>query len=82
MTKALGEVVKVVAELCGAPELSLTPHTRLTADLGLDSVRAVELMLDVEERLGCMLPEVVLRDVRTLGDLARAVDAARGAGDA
>jgi long-chain acyl-CoA synthetase len=73
----LARVIALVAELCGREAASVGPGTRLTADLGLDSVRAVELALDVEERLGCRIPERRMRDVRTVGDLAAAVAASR-----
>jgi len=51
----------------------LTEGTRLLADLGLDSVQAMEILLEAEERFDISIPLNVLPSVRTVGDLARRV---------
>lgn len=53
---------------------TLGPDTDLTADLGLDSPRVLDLVLEVEERFDVSVPMNVLPDVRTVRDLALAVE--------
>ena len=51
----------------------LTEGTQILADLGLDSVQAMEILLEAEERFDISIPLNVLPSVRTVGDLARRV---------
>lgn len=73
----LSEVVAVVREKLPRCPATIEAGTKLTSDLGVDSVQAVELVVDVEERFDCQLPDVVVRDIRTVGDLAVAIAGAR-----
>ena len=45
-------------------------QTEFVADLGLDSVRVMELLLEIEEQFDVSIPLNVLPDVRTVDDLA------------
>jgi len=67
----LAQTCEVLARFAkGQP---LTEGTRLLADLGLDSVQAMEILLEAEERFDISIPLNVLPSVRTVGDLARRV---------
>lgn len=57
----------------------LTENTELVADLGLDSLKIMELMLEIEDRFDISIPLNVLPDIRTIKDLAVTV-ASLGAG--
>ena len=48
----------------------MTEATELVADLGLDSVQVMELLLEAEERLDISIPLNILPSVRTVRDLA------------
>jgi acyl carrier protein len=48
---------------------TLTPETELVADLGLDSVQVMELLLELEDEFDVSIPLNVLPDVRTVNDL-------------
>ncbi len=66
----VGEIVQLLRKIVYAPDGSITPQTRL-ADLGLDSLDLIEAGLELEALLGRDLPEDALRDVETVGDVAR-----------
>ena len=48
----------------------LSEETELTEDLGLDSMRAMQLLLEAEDKFDISIPLNVLPDVRTVKDLA------------
>ena len=64
---------RVVADNLGVALEDLTPEVSLTDDLAADSLDLLELALALEEELGFTVPERVLSDVRTYGDLVRAM---------
>ncbi len=56
---------------------SLVPHaevldedTELVGNLGLDSMKVMNLLQEIEDRFDVSIPLNVLPDVRTVGDLA------------
>lgn len=60
----------IVANLSCDPE-SVTIEASLTEDLELDSLDAVDLNAALEEELGVAMPDEVLKDVQTVGDIVR-----------
>ena len=48
----------------------LGEETELVADLGLDSLKIMELMLEIEDHFDVSIPLNVLPDIRTIKDLA------------
>ena len=51
----------------------LSEDTEFISDLGLDSMRVMQLLLDTEERFDVSIPLNIIPDVRTIGDFARRV---------
>lgn len=49
---------------------NIDQDTELVADLGLDSVQVMELLLQVEDRFDVSVPLNILPEVRTVKDLA------------
>ncbi len=49
---------------------SLSEETELVADLEIDSLKLMELMLEIEDRFDVSVPLNVLPDVSTVKDLA------------
>ena len=47
----------------------LSEDTELVADLGLDSVQVMELLLKIEDQFDISIPLNILPDVRTVKDL-------------
>ena len=50
---------------------SVSIEASLTEDLELDSLDAVDLNAALEEELGVAMPDEVLKDVQTVGDIVR-----------
>jgi acyl carrier protein len=56
----------------------LTEDTELVADLGLDSLKIMDMLLWIEDRFDASIPLNVLTDVRTVRDLAVQLEALIG----
>lgn len=52
--------------------------TELVADLGLDSVQVMELLLEIEDHFDVSIPLNVLPDVRTVSDLSEQLQSITG----
>ena len=74
----LATLLVVVAEKTGYPVDLLRPEMALEADLGIDSVKRVEILSALEERLPALaqLEPAALTEMRTLGDIVSRLDAA------
>jgi acyl carrier protein len=53
-------------------ELSESSH--LVADLGIDSLGVMEVVADLEDKFRLHIPDEALRDVDTVGSVAKAVE--------
>jgi acyl carrier protein len=53
---------------------SLSEETEFVSDLGLDSMKVMQLLLDTEERFDVSIPLNIIPDVRTVGHFARCVE--------
>lgn len=65
----LPELYAILKPFAGDKPLGET--TELVADLGLDSVQVMELLLQIEDRFDISIPLNILPGVRTVRDLAR-----------
>jgi acyl carrier protein len=71
------EILAVLAELArehGRPVARIDADADLIADLGLDSMTATALVIDVEDRFGIDLPDTELAGVRRIGELVALVE--------
>ena len=71
-------LVDVIHQVCGIPVDLLGADTDLMS-LGVDSLAVVEVIVELEMRLGIELPLEVLRrldEVRTIGGVTTALEAA------
>ena len=53
---------------------SLSEETEFTSDLGLDSMKVMQLLLDTEERFDISIPLNIIPDVRTIGHFAHCLE--------
>jgi len=67
-------VLDVLALVSGVPRASLRPEQDLVADLGLDSPKAVRLLVELEERLGAEIDDAEAAGLSTVGDLLQLAD--------
>jgi acyl carrier protein len=68
---------RLVAEQLGIGTEELSPIVSLTDDLAADSLDLVELALAIEQDLDIVLPDNLMAEVRTYGDLLAVVEAVR-----
>ena len=78
MSKLRDEIASVIAEIADVEDpASITDEQHLYEDLGIDSMQALEIVLEMEKRLGLKIPENKLSTIKTLAD---AVKVARDCG--
>ncbi|MEL7623185.1 MAG: acyl carrier protein [Clostridiales bacterium] len=63
------KVRDVIVETLKCEISDITPEARLTEDLDIDSLDAVEMAMALEEALQVTIPDDVLADLKTIGDL-------------
>ena len=63
-----GDVCALVRKFA-PPDVELGPATELSADLNIDSVAAMDLVMEIEDRFAIDIPVNQLSDLRSLGDL-------------
>lgn len=65
--------IDIIARVSGKQRDALGLDVELVADLGLNSLQAFELVVELEEGLGIRLDEDSIRAIRTVGDVLNAV---------
>ena len=73
LTETLMQIVLRFAPRDRASALQMTPQTHLIHDAGIDSPRMIDIVLDIEDRIGCTIDDVEAQRVRTFGDLVSMV---------
>ena len=71
------QILEVVREQKTLPDAPLTAETPL-ADLGIDSLDALNILFALEEAFSITIPNEESRGIRTLGDLRRVIEGAMG----
>jgi acyl carrier protein len=54
-------------------DVQLTRATELSGDLNIDSVAAMDLIMEIEDKFGIDIPINLVSDLRNLGDLLQVV---------
>ncbi len=75
MDQTLRNLVAKIAETSA----DFPPNASLRDDLNVDSVRALELIFEVERELDIRVPEQRYGEVRTFADLVQVVTSIKGA---
>ncbi len=73
--EVLSQLYELLNSMVTKEGVILTEQTQLMADLGLDSVKVMDLLLRLEDHFDVSIPLNVLPDVRTIKDLAIQLDA-------
>ncbi len=63
------ETLQLLGEVCRVSPGTLKPETRLIQDLDLDSALALELLMELEERLDREISEVETAKLVTVADV-------------
>ena len=53
--------------------VELAPSTELSGELNIDSVAAMDLIMEIEDKFGIDIPMNLVSDLRNLGDLLEVV---------
>jgi acyl carrier protein len=67
--------ISVIARVTGAAVQSISPETELVADLDMDSAKALELLVELEDRFEVEIDDEEAANLNTVGDVLAAVDA-------
>lgn len=77
MADLRNRLIAIIAEIGEVDDPSVITDTAdLYKDVGIDSMQALEIMLELEKQLGVAVSEDKLKEIRTLGDALRVVNAA------
>ena len=63
------EVLDVIAKLADVEKASLKPETELVADLGIDSPKALQLLVELEDALGIEISDEEAAKMESVGDV-------------
>ncbi len=66
----LDALYEVLQPFVGEKDVVLSEDTALVGDLEIDSVKLLELMMEIEDRFDISVPINVLPDITTVKDLA------------
>lgn len=68
------EVIKTVADTLGTEREKISPETEFVNDLGADSLDLVELMMAIEARFNCDIPDDEAGKITTVKDAIQYVE--------
>ncbi len=63
------QLKEIIVDNLGIESESVTLESHLQDDLGIDSLDAVELALQIEDELGVKIPDDAFAKMETVGDL-------------
>jgi len=67
--KKTAEILAIIARISGREIGQIRPEMELVADLGLDSSKAVELLVTIEDTLDLEIEEEDAAELNTVGDI-------------
>jgi len=67
-TELLAGLAEVLEEVAGTPADQVVPEASFDADLDIDSLTMVEVVVACEERFDVRIPDEALEQMRTVGD--------------
>ncbi len=74
----LFKVVEVISATAQCPAEKVVPDAQLK-DLGLDSLKAITVLYDLEEEFDIEIPNERIENMRTVADIVSEIDALRKA---
>jgi acyl carrier protein len=61
--------ISIIARITGLPPEAIVPEMELVADLDMDSAKALELLVELEDRLGVEIDDEAAANLNTVGDV-------------
>ena len=71
----LEKIQEMLAEALNLPLEKVTPDAKIVDDLGADSLDVVELLSQLEEEYGIIIPDDQAENLATVADVANAIEA-------
>ena len=71
----LEKIQAMLAEALNLPIEKVTPDSKIVDDLGADSLDVVELLSQLEEEYGVVIPDDQAENLVTVADVANAIEA-------
>ena len=69
MTTKQDQALDVLATIAGKDKAALKPEAELTADLGIDSPKGLQLLMELEDKLQLEISDEEAARMATVGDL-------------
>lgn len=73
MTKNAVAIIEIIAREAKCPAEKITLNTGLDA-LGIDSLKAIVILSELEDFLGIEIPNEVIGSINTVGDIVTKID--------
>ena len=68
------KVIKFIAEQLNKDVSEVTLEKELVADLGADSLDAVEIIMNLEEEFEVTVPDVDASQIKTVGEIVKLIE--------
>ena len=71
-------IIKNLMEQLELSREEITPESRFVEDFSMDSLDMVEMLIDLEKQTGIKIPNEEIKDIRTVGELVKYLEAKKG----
>lgn len=68
------DLIKIISLIIKKPESEIKMDANLRADLGMDSLAALDLLVSIEEQFGIVIAQEKASDFKTLQDVSNYLD--------
>ena len=76
-TDIQADLAAIVEEIAGVPAADVQADKEFIADLDVDSLSMVEIVVAAEEKFGVRIPDDQVKNLRTVGDAVDYIDTAQ-----
>jgi acyl carrier protein len=76
-TEIQTDLAAIVEEIAGVPADDVQPDKEFIADLDVDSLSMVEIVVAAEEKFGVRIPDNDVKNLKTVGDAVDYIDNAQ-----
>jgi acyl carrier protein len=78
-TDIRAELAEIVEEVAGVPADDVQTDKQFVADLDVDSLSMVEIVVAAEEKFGVRIPDDEVKNLKTVGDAVSFIEKAQAA---
>ena len=77
-TDIQADLAAIVEEIAGVPADDVAADKEFIADLDVDSLSMVEIVVAAEEKFGVKIPDNEVKNLKTVGDAVDYIEGAQG----